>query len=97
VTFLSHDQAKGNLFLASLMEKFPNDVNDILTKDASSFHEVKNNLLNLYLASGNGESVHLHSAIKILKSRKREPNPLVLALPNPVPPAPSRMPPTPQT
>jgi hypothetical protein len=37
VIFLSHDGAKRDFFLASLMKKFPNEVDNISTKDASSF------------------------------------------------------------
>jgi hypothetical protein len=40
------------------MEKFPNKVNNISTKDASSFQGVKNKFLNLHSASGNGDSAH---------------------------------------
>jgi hypothetical protein len=58
VTFLSHDDVNYNFLLASLMEKFPNEVDNILTKDASSFQEVKNQFLNLYLASSNGDTAH---------------------------------------
>jgi hypothetical protein len=45
--FLSHDYAKCNIFLDSLMEKFPNEVDNILTKDSSAFQEVKTTFLNL--------------------------------------------------
>jgi hypothetical protein len=37
VTFLSHERAKHDFLLASLMEIFPNEVDNILTKDVSSF------------------------------------------------------------
>jgi hypothetical protein len=37
VIFLSDEHAKCNFLLASLMEKFPNEVDNILTKDTSSF------------------------------------------------------------
>jgi hypothetical protein len=57
-TFLSHNRAKRDFLLASLMEKFPNEVDNISTKDASSFQEVKNKFLNLHSASGNGDSAH---------------------------------------
>jgi hypothetical protein len=92
-TYLSHDHAKCHCLLASLMEKFPNEVDNISTKDASSFEEVKNKFLNLYSAGGNGDSAHHTFGNKKNKSRKREPNPLVPALPNPVPPPTLRMPP----
>jgi hypothetical protein len=57
-TFLSHDRAKRNFLLASLMEKFPNKVDNISTKDASSFQEVKTKFLNLYSASNISDSAH---------------------------------------
>jgi hypothetical protein len=57
-TFLSHDRAIRDFLLASLMEKFPNKVDNILPKDASSFQEVKNKFLNLHSAGGNGDSAH---------------------------------------
>jgi hypothetical protein len=40
------------------MEKVSNEVDNILTKDASSFQEIKNKCLNLQAASGNGDSAH---------------------------------------
>jgi hypothetical protein len=40
------------------MEKSLNEVHNISTKDASSFQEVKNKLLNLHLGSRNGDSDH---------------------------------------
>jgi hypothetical protein len=40
------------------MEKFLNKVDNILTKDTSSFQEVKNKFLNLYLAGLNGDFAH---------------------------------------
>jgi hypothetical protein len=40
------------------MEKFSTEVDNILTKDASSFPEVKNKFLNLYSADSNGDSAH---------------------------------------
>jgi thiosulfate reductase cytochrome b subunit len=36
-TFLSHDRANRDFFLASLMEKFSNKIDNILTKNGSSF------------------------------------------------------------
>jgi hypothetical protein len=57
-TFLSHDHAKRNFLLASLMEKFCNEVDNILSKDASSFQEVNNKFLNLYSAGTNGDLAH---------------------------------------
>jgi hypothetical protein len=95
-TFLSHDRAKHDFLLASLMEKFPNEVDNISTKDASSFQEVKNKFLNLHSASSNGDSAHHTFSNKKNKNSKREPNPLVPALPNPVPPPTPRTPPPPQ-
>jgi hypothetical protein len=40
------------------MDKFPNEVDNIMTKDASSFQEVKNKFLHLHSASGSGDSAH---------------------------------------
>jgi hypothetical protein len=40
------------------MEKFLNKDDNILTKDASTFQEVKNKVLNLYSAGRNGDSAH---------------------------------------
>jgi hypothetical protein len=40
------------------MEKFPNEVDNISTKDASSFQEVKNKFFNLPSAGGNSDSAH---------------------------------------
>jgi hypothetical protein len=40
------------------MEKFPNEVDNLSTKDTSSFEEVKNKFLNLYLAGSNSDSAH---------------------------------------
>jgi hypothetical protein len=40
------------------MEKFSNEVDNISTKDASSFQEVKNIFLNLHSAGGNGDLAH---------------------------------------
>jgi hypothetical protein len=57
-TFLSHDRAKLDFLLASLMEKFPNEVDNILTKDAFSFQEVNNKFLNVYSAGGNVDLAH---------------------------------------
>jgi hypothetical protein len=58
VTFLSHYRAKRNFLLASLMERFPNEVDNISTKNTSSFQEVKNKFLHLHSAGGNGDSAH---------------------------------------
>jgi hypothetical protein len=44
--------------LTFLIEKFPNEVDNISTKDASSFQEVKNKFLNLHSPSDNGDSAH---------------------------------------
>jgi hypothetical protein len=38
------------------MERFPNEVDNISTKDVSSLQEVKNKFLNLHTASGNRDS-----------------------------------------
>jgi hypothetical protein len=57
-TFLSHNRANRDLLLASLMEKFPHELDNTLTKDASSFQEVKNKFLNLHSAGSNGDSGH---------------------------------------
>jgi hypothetical protein len=57
-TFLSHNRTKHDFFLAFLKEKFPNVVDNILTKDVSSFQEIKNKFINLYSAGGNGDSAH---------------------------------------
>jgi hypothetical protein len=57
-TLFSYDYVNGNFLLASVIEKFPNKVNNISTKDASSFQEVKKKFLNLHSASGKGESAH---------------------------------------
>jgi hypothetical protein len=67
VTFLSHDHTKPYFLVAALMERFPNKVDNILTKDASSFQEVKNTSLNLHLAGGNGDSAHYMFSNKINK------------------------------
>jgi hypothetical protein len=40
------------------MRRFPNEVDNISIKDASSFQEVKNKFVNLHSASGNGDSAH---------------------------------------
>jgi hypothetical protein len=40
------------------MQKFPKEVDNISTKDASSFQEVKNKMLNLHSAGGNGDSAY---------------------------------------
>jgi dsDNA-binding SOS-regulon protein len=53
------------------MKKFPNEVNNILTKDASSFQEVKNKFLNLYLAGDNDDlAPHMFGNKKNKKSTK---------------------------
>jgi hypothetical protein len=57
-TFLSHDCVKCDFLLASLMETFPNEVDNISTKDTSSFQEVKNKFLNLHSASNNSDLAH---------------------------------------
>jgi hypothetical protein len=57
-TFLSHNRAKHDFILAFLMEKFLNNVDNISTKDASSFQEVKNKFLNLHSPGSNGDSAH---------------------------------------
>jgi hypothetical protein len=62
------------------MERFPNEVDNILTKDVSSFQEVKNKFLNLHSASGNDDSAQYTFSNKKNKSRKREPNSLIPAL-----------------
>jgi hypothetical protein len=96
-TFLSHDRAKPNFLLASLIERFPNEVDNISTKDATSFQEVKNKFVHLYSAGGNGDSArHKFGNKKKNKRPKREPNPLVPTLPNPVPPRTPRTPRLPQ-
>jgi hypothetical protein len=55
---LSHYRAKRDFLLGSLIEKFPNEVDNISTKDASSFQEVKIKFLNLQSAGGNSDSAH---------------------------------------
>jgi hypothetical protein len=57
-TFLSPNHSKRDFILTSFMEKFPNEVHIISTKDASSFQEDKNKFLNLHSATGNGDSAH---------------------------------------
>jgi hypothetical protein len=71
VTFLSHDHAIRNFLLASLMERFPNEVDNILTKDVSSFQEVKNKFLNLHSASGNDDSAQYTFSNKKNKKSKK--------------------------
>jgi hypothetical protein len=71
VIFLSYNCAKSNVFLASLMEKFPNEVDSILTKDAFSFQDIKNRFLNLHLAAGNGDSAHYMFGNKKNKKSKK--------------------------
>jgi hypothetical protein len=54
------------------MEKFPNEVDIISTKDDSSFQEVKNKFLNQYSAGDNGDSAHYtFGNTKKKKSKKR--------------------------
>jgi hypothetical protein len=54
-----------------LIEKFPNQVNNLSSKDASSFQEVKNTFLNLCSASGNGNlAYHIFGNKKNKKSKK---------------------------
>jgi hypothetical protein len=53
-----------------LIEKFPNEVDNILTKDMSSFHEVKNKFLQLHLANSNGDSAHHMFSNKKIKNLK---------------------------
>jgi hypothetical protein len=55
-TFLSREHAKCDFFLACVMEKFSNKVNNILTKDTSSFQEVKKKFLNVHSGGSNGDS-----------------------------------------
>jgi hypothetical protein len=83
--FLSYNYAKPDIFLTSLMERFPNEVDNILTQDASTFQEIKTKFLNLHLAGCNGDLAHYTFRNKKTKSQKWEPNPLVKALLNPVP------------
>jgi hypothetical protein len=53
------------------MEKVPNKVDNILTKDASSFQEVKKKILNLYSAGGNSDLAHHTFSSKKHKNSKR--------------------------
>jgi hypothetical protein len=66
--FLSHDQTSCDFVLASLLEKFFNEVDNISTKDDSSFQEVKHKILNLHLAIGNGDFAH--RTIRKMKNKK---------------------------
>jgi hypothetical protein len=50
-TFLLHDRAKRDFLLASLLDRYPNEVDNISTKDISTFQEVKNKFLNLHSAT----------------------------------------------
>jgi hypothetical protein len=55
-TFLLHDRAKRNFLLASLLDRYPNQVDNISTKDVLTFQEVKNKFLNLYSTTTSSES-----------------------------------------
>jgi hypothetical protein len=78
------------------METFPHEVDNIFTKDFSSFYEVKNKCLNLHSAASNGDSsLYTFGNTKNSKSKKRI-NSLVPALPNPVHPSPPQSPPLPE-
>jgi hypothetical protein len=78
------------------MEKFPKKFNNISTKDVSSFQKIKKKFLNLYSAGGNSDLAYHAFRNKKNKYSKREPNPLVPACPNPVPPPPPWTPPSTQ-
>jgi hypothetical protein len=55
-----------------MREKIPIKVNNILTKDASSFQDIKNKFLNLHSASGNGDSAYyIFGNKKHKKSKQR--------------------------
>jgi hypothetical protein len=58
LTFLKDNRSTRDVFLASLIEKCPNKVNNISPKDAFSVHEVKSKFLNLLSAGSNGDSAH---------------------------------------
>jgi hypothetical protein len=58
MTILSYNRTQRDYLLPSLIETFPNKVDNISIKDASFFLEVKNKILNLHSASGNGDSAH---------------------------------------
>jgi hypothetical protein len=55
-TFLLHDSAKRDFLLASLLDRYPNEFDNISTKDVSTFQEVKNTFLNLHSATTSSES-----------------------------------------
>jgi hypothetical protein len=82
-----------DVLLISLIEKFHNEVDNLSTKDALPYHEVKQKFLNLYLVTGNGDLAHYTFGYKKNKYKNREPNLLVLALPNSSLPPPKIQPP----
>jgi hypothetical protein len=94
-TFLSHDCAKGDCLLASLMEHFPNEVNHISPKNAASIQEVKNKFLNLHSASGNNDSGHHMVGNKKNENSKMITNSTGSSSSNLVPPPTPRTPPPP--
>jgi hypothetical protein len=56
VTFLLHDRAKRDFLLASHLDRYPNELDNISTNDVSTFQEVKNKFLNLHSATTSSES-----------------------------------------
>jgi hypothetical protein len=62
---------KRDILPTSLIDKFPNEVDNISSKDASSFQEVKNKFLNLYSASSNGDLAHYTFGNKKNKKSKK--------------------------
>jgi hypothetical protein len=87
---------QNDFLLTSLMEKFPNEVDNISTKDASSFQEVKNKFLNLHLAGGNGDSAHHTFGNKKNKKSKKGTKSSGSSSSKPGPSSSPRTPPPPQ-
>jgi hypothetical protein len=55
-TFLVYNRAKRDFLLASLLDRYPNEVDNLSTTDVSTFQEVKNKFLNLHSATTSSES-----------------------------------------
>jgi hypothetical protein len=56
-TFLVYDRANRDFLLASLLDRYPNEIDNISTEDVSTSQEVKNTFLNLHSSTTSSESV----------------------------------------
>jgi hypothetical protein len=89
-TFLLHDMAKRDFLLASLLDRYPNEVDNILTKDVSTFQEVKNKFPNLHSTTTSSESPLNTAGVnkernfpKNKKSKATKPSPSSSSAPTP--------------